>query len=174
MHVSHTFSSLVRFTALLCPILCTAKEPRPDRWLRGSAAASACMHSRSNVVTTAISSSRHEGPQGHRYRVLQKRSTRQGQWTVSSPLLVSSYLSASPFSANSVAHSPCWSETEAAGDGVGPFPGSSCLSFHLFQLAHVLPTEENFLLLFRCQQLKSCEEFMKVKKSPSLEESCWE
>lgn len=36
----------------------------------------------------------------------------------------------------------------------------------LFQLAHVLPTEENFLLLFRCQQLKSCEEFMKVKQSP--------
>ena len=32
----------------------------------------------------------------------------------------------------------------------------------LSQLAHVLPTEENFLLLFRCQQLKSCEEFMKV------------
>ncbi|XP_040843336.1 calbindin isoform X2 [Ochotona curzoniae] len=29
-------------------------------------------------------------------------------------------------------------------------------------LAHVLPTEENFLLLFRCQQLKSCEEFMKT------------
>lgn len=34
---------------------------------------------------------------------------------------------------------------------------------HLLQLAHVLPTEENFLLLFRCQQLKSCEEFMKVR-----------
>ncbi|KAF5915134.1 hypothetical protein HPG69_011597 [Diceros bicornis minor] len=33
---------------------------------------------------------------------------------------------------------------------------------NLFQLAHVLPTEENFLLLFRCQQLKSCEEFMKT------------
>ncbi|XP_027967903.1 calbindin isoform X2 [Eumetopias jubatus] len=29
-------------------------------------------------------------------------------------------------------------------------------------LAHVLPTEENFLLLFRGQQLKSCEEFMKT------------
>ncbi|XP_066873194.1 calbindin isoform X2 [Kogia breviceps] len=29
-------------------------------------------------------------------------------------------------------------------------------------LAHILPTEENFLLLFRCQQLKSCEEFMKT------------
>ncbi|XP_027692791.1 calbindin isoform X2 [Vombatus ursinus] len=29
-------------------------------------------------------------------------------------------------------------------------------------LAHVLPTEENFLLLFRCQQLKSCEEFMQT------------
>ncbi|EPY78257.1 calbindin [Camelus ferus] len=33
---------------------------------------------------------------------------------------------------------------------------------NLLQLAHVLPTEENFLLLFRCQQLKSCEEFMKT------------
>lgn len=32
-----------------------------------------------------------------------------------------------------------------------------------FQLAHVLPTEENFVLLFRCQQLRSCEEFMKVR-----------
>uniref|UniRef100_A0A4W2HBM9 Calbindin n=1 Tax=Bos indicus x Bos taurus TaxID=30522 RepID=A0A4W2HBM9_BOBOX len=31
----------------------------------------------------------------------------------------------------------------------------------IVELAHVLPTEENFLLLFRCQQLKSCEEFMK-------------
>ncbi|KAI4539555.1 hypothetical protein MG293_009950 [Ovis ammon polii] len=32
----------------------------------------------------------------------------------------------------------------------------------IVELAHVLPTEENFLLLFRCQQLKSCEEFMKT------------
>lgn len=36
------------------------------------------------------------------------------------------------------------------------------------QLAHVLPTEENFLLLFRCQQLKSCEEFMKVSAAGGL------
>lgn len=42
------------------------------------------------------------------------------------------------------------------------FPTEMSLFLNLFQLAHVLPTEENFLLLFRCQQLKSCEEFMKV------------
>ncbi|NXR20298.1 CALB1 protein, partial [Cinclus mexicanus] len=32
----------------------------------------------------------------------------------------------------------------------------------LLQLAQVLPTEENFLLFFRCQQLKSSEDFMQT------------
>lgn len=37
------------------------------------------------------------------------------------------------------------------------------LSEILLQLAQVLPTEENFLLFFRCQQLKSSEDFMQVQ-----------
>lgn len=44
----------------------------------------------------------------------------------------------------------------------------------LLQLAHVLPTEENFLLLFRCQQLKSCEEFMKVRQLRVVHALDWE
>lgn len=39
----------------------------------------------------------------------------------------------------------------------------------LSQLAHVLPTEENFQLLFRCRQLESCEEFMKVRETSAPE-----
>lgn len=52
--------------------------------------------------------------------------------------------------------------TRARGGGggrPGPAPLTAAASL---QLAHVLPTEENFVLLFRCQQLRSCEEFMKV------------
>lgn len=44
---------------------------------------------------------------------------------------------------------------------------------YLLQLAHVLPTEENFLLLFRCQQLKSCEEFMKVRAAARQSPCTW-
>lgn len=32
MHVPHKFSFHMKFRAIVCAILCTLKEPRPDRW----------------------------------------------------------------------------------------------------------------------------------------------
>lgn len=119
--------------------------------------------------TTAMSSAGQSGRPGIGIGtclgILPKQSIRKGKWTMSalSYSISQLILIFSHFLGQCCCSQSMLRQNWSSRWWPSPFPGSSSLFFHLFQLAHVLPTEENFLLLFRCQQLKSCEEFMKVK-----------